>query len=88
MYTYGTPYLHLQPCRSWTLPSCKALLPIDWLLCVLVSLQVLARPDSFDVAVTTYEMVTSAEFGRPIQSTIVSDNNADCFACLSGVPVV
>jgi hypothetical protein len=34
--------------------------------------QVLARPDSFDVAVTTYEMVTSAEFGRPIQATIVS----------------
>ena len=34
-------------------------------------MQVLARPDSFDVAVTTYEMVTSAEFGRPIQSTIV-----------------
>lgn len=36
------------------------------------AVQVLARPDSFDVAVTTYEMVTSAEFGRPIQSTIVS----------------
>lgn len=39
---------------------------------ILCPLQVLARPDSFDVAVTTYEMVTSAEFGRPIQSTIVS----------------
>lgn len=34
--------------------------------------QVLARPETFDVAVTTYEMVNSAEFGRPIQATIVS----------------
>jgi hypothetical protein len=33
--------------------------------------QVLAHPDSFDVAVTTYEMVSSNDFGRPIQSTIV-----------------
>jgi hypothetical protein len=42
-------------------------------LCSFVAVrQVLARPESFDVAVTTYEMVTSAEFGRPIQSTIVS----------------
>jgi hypothetical protein len=36
------------------------------------SLQVLSNPDSFDVAVTTYEMVNSADFGRPIQTSIVS----------------
>jgi hypothetical protein len=35
--------------------------------------QVLARPDTFDVAVTTYEMVTSVDFGRPIQTTVVGD---------------
>jgi hypothetical protein len=35
-------------------------------------LQVLSNPNSFDVAVTTYEMVNSADFGRPIQTSIVS----------------
>jgi hypothetical protein len=34
--------------------------------------QVLSNPNSFDVAVTTYEMVNSADFGRPIQTSIVS----------------
>jgi hypothetical protein len=38
--------------------------------------QVLARPETVDVAVTTYEMVNSAEFGRPIQATIVSGSIA------------
>ena len=33
-------------------------------------LQVLADPTSFDVAVTTYEMVTSAHFGAALSHTI------------------
>ena len=32
--------------------------------------QVLADPTSFDVAVTTYEMVTSAHFGAALSHTI------------------
>jgi hypothetical protein len=37
---------------------------------------VLSNPNSFDVAVTTYEMVNSADFGRPIQTSIVSGRPA------------
>ena len=33
-------------------------------------MQVLADPTSFDVAVTTYEMVTSAHFGAALSHTI------------------
>lgn len=46
------------------------------------AVQVLARPESFDVAVTTYEMVNSAEFGRPIQSTIV---RSSCYLGIASV---
>jgi hypothetical protein len=57
-------------CLHLLLLVCRLLTAVLGVACCMS--QVLSNPNSFDVAVTTYEMVNSADFGRPIQTSIVS----------------